>query len=132
MFRFVAVVNGDQLETLLLAAKVVGVTPELGVEPVAVRSRARKGRKQKRSTSGRRKPKQYPAKMTVKTAMLNPGAVAPRVLKAHDALVREYGTEPFEKRLAKAILIKRLKTPHVSGFVTALMKSGGLVEAVRT
>lgn len=121
MLRFVAVVSGDQLETLLLAARACGVTPEIGVELGPSPHPKRRARKQ----STKRKAKKYPGRTQVRLAAGS--NLSPMTLKAHSALRSEFGGEPFKKSLAKGVIAKALKKSSVNGYVSQLMERGGLV-----
>lgn len=129
MLTFVVKVKElDQLETLLLAAKAVGLTPEFGVAPDE-RPRSRKATATRKRSIKRGKPKRYPAKMTVKLGK-RPETGPPMLGRVHDALGKEFGDKPFVKRLAKAALRKRLPSAASgTGYITKLLDSGGLVAA---
>ena len=133
MIKFVALIpptlEGQRgLELLVLAARDAGVPMELGVvseQPSRPISR-RKGQSTKKG-----KPKKYKMTMSVKMAK-EPEGVPPKTRLIHQALLREFGTEPFIKRTAKAAVLKRLgaqKGQGASGHITRLMESGGMVPA---
>jgi hypothetical protein len=130
MIKFVALIEGPDLERklslLLDAAKVAGVPMELGVVVADLPSR-RKSQRKGRSTKGAKRPKRHPGKMSVKLGTRPEGP--PRLVEVHQTLYKEFGTVPFEKRLAKGVLIKKLKMTGASGQVSALMNRGGLVPA---
>jgi hypothetical protein len=111
----------EQLETLLLASRAIGLTPDLGVGPSEELPRRSPRRKGKRSTSGKGKQK-YPAKMLVKVG--DKSGLTSAQMKAHSKLERAFGSAPFEKRRIKKVL--RL---NGGSFVTAMMDRGGLIAA---
>lgn len=125
MFRFVAVVTGDQLETLLLAAKAAGVTPELGVEPVTVERSQRRKSVRKRST--KRKIKRHKASLMVRVGPEPQGP--PKLITLHRALKKEFGGEAFRKGLAKGVLVEKGLSSSPSQFLTKMMDGGNLVAA---
>lgn len=126
MFKIEAVVNGEQLETLLLAAKAVGVTLALGValdEPRRVPS----SRVQKRSTKKSR-PKRYPASMRVKLSRA-PKEGPPKLAELHDAIRKEFGSEPFRKGDVKKRVAKAMNGSYSGELLTRLMDQRSLVAA---
>jgi hypothetical protein len=122
MFKVEAVVNGEQLETLLLAAKAVGVTLALGVVPDEAR-RVPSSRKQKRYTK-----KKLKRHAKVRLLALTTTA-SPRLVDAHAALAEEFGSSTFDRALAKGVIAKRAKIKHASGYVTQLARRGALIQA---
>lgn len=124
MFKIEAVCNGEQLETLILAARAVGVKLELaGVVLEDAPSRRSKPRVAKRSTKAPR-PKRYKANMLVKLGP-EPTEGPPRLIKLHRALRKTYGGEAFRKGDVKAAMKKRFNgTP---GLLTELLDKGNML-----
>lgn len=132
MFRFVAVVTGDQLETLLLAAKAVGVNPELGVEPGTAAAKLSPRRKYKRKGHSTKrgapsKPKRYKASMQVKMGP-EPVEGPPKLIQLHRALRKKFGEEPFRKGDAKRAVSSQVKG-YSGGMMTRLLDKGNMVVA---
>lgn len=120
----------EQLETLLLATRAVGLTPDLGVGPEPPPSRRRKERSTKNIRSGKNKPKRYPPKMAIKIGKL-PKNAAPKLVESYNAISQEFGTKVFEKRLAKGVLAKKFGSnrPGLSTYVTEMLDRGNLLPA---
>lgn len=124
MLRFTAIVNGEQLETLLLAAKAVGVTPQLGVEPD---ERPRRVVKQKGKQSTKRN---TTAKGKIIVRLSNSDQpLSPRLADCEQALRAEFGAEPFQRSLARFVITKRTKMKNPSSSITQLVRKGVLLEA---
>lgn len=117
----------SQLETLLLAAKAVGVTPEVGVIPDAVPSR-RKSKGAKPSTK-KRKGKRTSSKASVRLVANSKLDLTEKEQVVHKALMSEFGTDSFQRSLARAVVAKKLKTPHVSGYISKLQAKGAIAYA---
>lgn len=125
MIKFVAIVNGEQFETLLLAARAVGVTPHLDVVPSEALPRRYTKRKEKRSTNRRRKPKRYKANLQVRIGKAPEGP--PKLIEVHQALKKTFGGATFRKGDAKGAVAKQLNGMSATGHISKLMDMGGLV-----
>jgi hypothetical protein len=125
VFKVEAVVNGDQLETLLLAAKAAGVNLSLGVVPDERPSRRSKSPRKERSTR-KLKPKRYKANMTVK---LGPEPeTGPKLIKLHRALRTQYGDAPFRKGDAKSAVAHKVKG-YSGSLMTKMLDAGYMIPA---
>lgn len=127
-FRIAAIVDPDQLATLLLAARAAGVKLE-GLEPVldGEPSRPSTRRVRKRSTKdGRAKPKKYKPNLRVKMGPEPEGP--PRMIQLHRALRRKYGEEPFRKGDVKQAMMATFKG-STTGLMSRLMNEGNVVRA---
>jgi hypothetical protein len=129
MFKVEAVVTGDQLETLLLAAKSAGVTLQLGVH-LPEGPLPRRKRKGKRSTKGNARPKRYKASMQIRLGP-EPTDGPPKLIVVHRALRKEYGDEPFRKGDAKQVLRRRNVGGSSTSYMTKLLDRGSIVPAQR-
>ena len=113
-----------QLETLLLATRAIGLTPDLGVGEEEPR-RPSPNRKA-RSTSKRKRPKRFPASTMVRVGERPEGP--PKLIAVHKALRAWKGSEAFRKGDARQYLLKKLDG-YSSSNLTALMETGGLIRA---
>jgi hypothetical protein len=134
VIKFVAIVDGKQFETLLLAARAVGVTPQVDVvhdeEPQRQPYRRRKGKrstKKVHAARGKSKPKRHPPTMQVK---MGPPPEGPKTLvKVHRALVKEFNSGAFRKGDAKRVVMKRVGLQSPTAYITKLMDSGSMLAA---
>lgn len=127
MLRFIVLVQTiDQLEILLDATKTLGLSPELGSEPLPLPSV-----RPRRSTKVRAKGKHGKRRsghMSVRASVLSDGP--PRVIEASHILRSEFGGEPFKKKDAIPVLMKKMKLKNrPTGYLTQLMDRGGLTAA---
>lgn len=131
MLKVEAIVDGKQLETLLLAARAVGVKLELaGVVLDELPSPRRKFRQKERSTKRKSsRPKRYKANMQVKLGP-EPTEGPPQLIKLHRALRKTYGDETFRKGDVKAAM--RSKFNGTPGLMTRLLDQGSVLPAERT
>lgn len=83
----------------------------------------------KGTQSTRRKTKRRSSLMRVKIGTPTEH-IPPLVAKAHEALKKEFGDEPFKKGLASAVIQRALKSKtRPTSHVGMLLDSGGLVRA---
>jgi len=132
MLKFVVTIQRiEQLEILLGVAKTLDLTPELGaVEEPRPSSRRTVKSTRKAAQSGKGRPKRYPPRMSIRISRA-PVNGAPKLLEAYQAIEKEFGALPFEKRLAKAVIAKKFKTKRsgLSTYVTELLDKGHLLQA---
>lgn len=122
----VACVTLEQVETLLLATRALGLTPDLGVGPSDEQPRPSRRKAGKRSTK-KGKPKRYKSSMTVRMAKA-PTDGAPKLQESFRLLHDEFGSKSFRKSLAKGVLAKTMKSRSgLSTYVTTLLDRGNMV-----
>lgn len=127
MLKVEAIVDAKQLETLLLAARAVGVKLELAGVVLDDEPSPRRKPKE-RSTKRRVKPKRYKASMQVKLGPEPAGP--PQLIRLHRALRKTYGDETFRKGDVKGAMKSRFNgTP---GLMTKMLDGGNVLPAVRT
>ena len=129
----------EQVLDLLALTKALGLSPKLGAtgaedEPARLNGHARRKytRKAKEEASQREKPgkpKRYPQTLLVRVADTLPAGVPPKVAEVFKALRTEFGTDAFQKRIAKGVVIRRTKIKSPTSHITKLMDVGGLVPA---
>lgn len=129
MIRFaVTVTSLDQLETLIAAAKLLELNPELGSVPAEAPQSPR--RRQKRSSKGKKKSKRFASHLQVKLKdIASLGKASPKLCEVHQALWDKFGNSPFDKSEAKPYLKKAIKLKHSSGYITEMLRKGAMVPA---
>ncbi len=125
MLRFVVLVQTiDQLEILLDASKTLGLTPELGSEPLQLPSPAPRKSTKRAAKKGKRRS----GRMAVKMGKGVEGG--DQLKRAYAVLIEQFGQRTFEKREVAPFLKTKLRLSHrPTAAVGLLLDRGGLVPA---
>lgn len=118
----------DVLLDLLAVAKLHGVRAQVGeallVQPI------KRYKKRAAPADTPSKPKRHKSAIAVRVAKEPPNGLTAKEQKVLGAIRAEFGTEPFQKGLAKRVVMRRLRTKSCTSHITRLMDKHALVPAV--